>query len=101
MAELEALTARSVIGPKTPSAVMPSSRWIARTTEPRSPRFTITSLAAAAPPDALVPGSAERGHRGPREQRKAASRAHASLTTHGIENPCHQPNSLSRAYEVS
>ena len=64
-------TARSVMGPNTPSAGMPSWRWMLRTAEPRSPRFTTISLEALAPPDALAPGSANAGTAAGAEQRQA------------------------------
>ena len=81
-------TARSVIGPKTPSAVMPSSRWMLLTAGPRSPRLTITSLEALAPPEAVAPGSASAGTAAPAAAPARAGRE--MRTTHGVEDPCHQ-----------
>ena len=79
-------TARSVIGPKTPSAVMPSCRWIARTAEPRSPRLTITSLEAVAPPEAVAPVSASAGTAAA-SSTAGREQARDMRTTHGIEDP--------------
>src|SRR5215217_992642 len=47
---------------------------MARTAAPRSPRFTITSLVALTPPDALVPGSASAGTAAAATSAAAASR---------------------------
>ena len=71
-----------------------------RTAEPRSPRLTMTSLEALAPPEAEAPGSASAGtaataERGQHEQHREMR------TTHGIEDPCHLTFPLSNAYGVS
>ena len=71
-----------------------------RTAEPRSPRFTTTSLDALAPPEAEAPGSASAGTRRD-DQHGQHEQAREMRTTHGVEDPCHQTFPLSSAYGVS
>jgi hypothetical protein len=71
-----------------------------RTAEPRSPRLTMISVEALAPPDALAPGSASAGT-------AAAHRSAPQIAIAAIRGPrtaCKNldtNNPLSSAYEVS
>ena len=82
------LTARSVIGPKTPSAVSPELALDAAHGVAAVAALDDDLARRAAPPEPLAPGSASAGTRRRREQRGGHEQARETRPTHGIEDPC-------------